>query len=179
MTLYQRIKRILFSLCMLAVAVLFLKYHKEDWAYLAVVGILSTGLLIAAIRYMIYYFTMARHMVGGKIILIEGVIILDFALITFSLANVPRIYILLYLIGVHAFTGAVEILRAMEARRTVASHWRLKFFHGTVNIILAIACLAFIREPETALIIYSLGLMYSAVVRLFDAFRKTAFIVIN
>lgn len=112
-------------------------------------------------------------------ILIQGVIIFDFAIITGSLADVPKIYILLYLIGIHAFSGVVEILRAMEARRTVAGPWKMKFSHGVVNFILAIACLIFIRQSNTALIIYSLGLMYSAVVRLFDAFGKTAFVVVE
>ena len=112
-------------------------------------------------------------------ILIQGVIIFDFAIITGSLADVPKIYILLYLIGIHAFSGVVEILRAMEARRTVDGPWKIKFSHGIVNLILATACLIFIRQSNTALIIYSLGLMYSAVVRLFDAFGKKAFVVIE
>ncbi len=178
MTVYQRIKKILFSLCMLGVALFFI-LKPSDTAYQIVVAILSLGLTIAGIKDIIFYFTMARHMVGGKMILIQGVIIFDFAIITGSLADVPKIYILLYLIGIHAFSGVVEILRAMEARRTVDGPWKIKFSHGIVNLILAIACLIFIRQSNTALIIYSLGLMYSAVVRLFDAFGKKAFVVID
>ena len=178
MTVYQRIKKILFSLCMLGVALFFI-LKPSDTAYQIVVAILSLGLTIAGIKDIIFYFTMARHMVGGKMILIQGVIIFDFAIITSSLTNVPKIYILLYLIGIHAFSGVVEILRAMEARRTVDGPWKIKFSHGIVNLILATACLIFIRQSNTALIIYSLGLMYSAVVRLFDAFGKKAFVVID
>ena len=178
MTIYQRIKKILFSLCMFAVALFFFLYPSDN-AYQIVVGILSVGLAIAGIKDIVFYFTMARHMVGGKMILIQGVIIFDFAMISGSLTDVPKIYILLYLIGIHAFSGAIEIMRAMEARRTVDGPWKIKFSHGIVNLILAIACLIFIRQSNTALIIYSMGLMYSAVVRLFDAFRKKAFVVIE
>ncbi len=163
---------------MIAVALFFILYP-SDKAYEIVVAILSIGLAIAGLKDIIFYFTMARHMVGGKMILIQGVIIFEFGIITGSLANVPKIYILLYLIGIHAFSGVVEVLRAMEARRTVAGPWKRKFSHGIVNFILAIACLVFIRQSNTALIIYSIGLMYSAVVRLFDAFGKTAFVVIE
>ena len=163
---------------MFTVALFFILFP-SDKAYMIVVFILSLGLAIAGIKDIAFYFTMAKHMVGGKMILIQGVIILDFAIITGSLANVPKIYILLYLIGVHAFSGVVEVLRAMEARRAVDGPWKMKFSHGVVNFILAIACLIFIRQSNTALIIYSLGLMYSAVVRLFDAFGKTAFVVIE
>ncbi len=178
MTIYQRIKKILFSICMFAVALFFILFPSDN-AYRIVVSILSLGLAIAGIKDIVFYFTMARHMVEGKMILIQGVIIFDFAIITGSLADVPKIYILLYLIGIHAFSGVVEILRAMESRRTVDGPWKMKFSHGIVNFILAIACLIFIRRSHTALIIYSLGLMYSAVIRLFDAFRKTAFVVIE
>lgn len=178
MTVYQRIKKILFSLVMFGTA-LFFFFNPSDTAYMVIVGILSLGLAIVGIKDIVFYFKMARHMVGGKMILIQGAIIFDFAIITGSLANVPKIYILLYLIGVHAFSGVVEILRAREARNAVDGPWKMKFFHGVVNIILAIACLIFIRQSNTALIIYSLGLMYSAVVRLFDAFRKTTFVVIE
>ena len=178
MTVFQRIKKILFSLCMIAVAVILICFPDDD-TYTIIVAILSLGLAIAGIKDIVFYFTMARHMVGGKMILIQGVIIFDFAIITGSLTNVHRIYILLYLIGVHAFSGVVEVLRAMEARRTVDGPWKLKFSHGIVNFLLAIACLVFIRRSNTALIIYSIGLMYSAVIRLLSAFRKTAFVVIE
>lgn len=104
MTVYQRIRKILFSLIMFAVA-LFFFINPSDDAYRIVVGILSIGLAIAGIKDIVFYFRMARHMVGGKMILIQGVIILDFAIITGSFTNVPKIYILLYLIGIHAFSG--------------------------------------------------------------------------
>ncbi len=176
MTLFQRIKRILFSVCMFAAALFFILNPSDD-TYMIIVGILSIGLAIAGIKDIAFYFTMAKNMVGGKMILIQGVIVLDFAMVTFSLVDVPKFYILLYLIGIHAFSGVVEVLRAMEARRAVDGPWMLKFSHGVVNLILAIACLIFIRRSNTALIIYSIGLMYSAVVRLFDAFARKAFVV--
>ncbi len=160
-------------------AALFFILNPSDEAYMAVVSILSIGLAVTGIKDIVYYYTMAKHMVGGKIILIQGVIILDFAIVTGSLTNVPKIFILMYLIGIHAFSGVVEILRAMEAKRVVEGPWKMKFSHGVVNLVLAIACLIFIRQPNTALIIYSIGLMYSAAVRLFSAFEKTTFVVIR
>ena len=94
MTLFQRIKRVLFSVCMFAAALFFI-LNPSDEAYMAVVSILSIGLAVTGIKDIVYYFTMAKHMVGGKIILIQGVIILDFAIVTGSLTNVPKIFILM------------------------------------------------------------------------------------
>ena len=163
---------------MIAVA-LVLIFNPSDIAYMIILLIMSVALAISGIKDIIFYFTMARHMIGGKMILVQGVIVLDFALLTASLSDVPTIYILLYLIGIHAFSGVVEVLRAMESKKSVEGPWKLKFSHGIINFALAIACLIFIRHSETALIIYSIGLIYSAIVRIFSAFRKTAFILIE
>ena len=178
MTGFQRIRKILFALCMIAVA-LVLIFNPSDIAYMIILLIMSVALAISGIKDIIFYFTMARHMIGGKMILVQGVIVLDFALLTASLSDVPTIYILLYLIGIHAFSGVVEVMRAMESKKSVEGPWKLKFSHGIINFALAIACLIFIRHSETALIIYSIGLIYSAIVRIFSAFRKTAFILIE
>ena len=178
MTLIQRIMHIITGLIMAAVAILFIVYDDDDM-YQVVIFILALGLAIKGIKDIIFYFTMARHMVGGKIILFQGVVTLDFALFTISLSNVPRLYIILYLITVHAFSGVVEILRAMEARRTVDGAWRLKLGHGLVNLALALACLIFVRRTDVVTMIYSLGLLYSGIMRIISGFRRTAFIVIQ
>ena len=175
---FQRIKGVLAGLVMLAVAALLIAYP-YDGKYMIIVGILSLGLTIGGIKNIIFYFRMARHMVGGKLILVQGVIILDLAFLTGSLTTVPRVYILLYLIVMHAFYGIIEVLRAMESKRAVEGPWKLKFGHGLVNFTLSLACLVFIRYPNTAVIIYSLGLIYSAVIRIISSFRRTTFIFIE
>ena len=174
----QRIRKILFNLVVIAFAAYFI-YDPSDDVYKFIVYVLATVMAVKGIRDIFFYFTMARHMVGGRLILFQGVIIFDFALFTASLSDVPKIYILMYLIGIHAFSGIIEILRSREAKRTVAGPWKLKFSHGIVNIALAIACLVFIRYSGTVIIIFGLGLIYSSTVRIISALRKTAFIVIQ
>ena len=96
-----------------------------------------------------------------------------------SLSTVPKMYIFLYLIFVHAFSGVVEILRAMEAKSTVEGPWKLKFIHGLINLAMAMTCLIFIRNQNVSIMIYSIGLIYSAIVRIITAFRRTSFILIQ
>ena len=202
MTVFQRIKEILFALLMILIAYLFYMYETGAFAdrvdaFMAdladiegetieppdaltiILIFLAFGLAIKAIREIIYYFSMARHMVGGKMILFQGVVVLDFALFTASLANIPKAYGLLYLVGIHAFSGVVEILRAMEARRTVEGPWKLKFVHGVIDFLLAALCLIFIRDIGVAVAVYCVGLVYSAIVRIIIALRKTAFVLIE
>ncbi len=178
MNIFQRIKKILLALMMILAALIFL-VSPADAALLTIIVILALGLAAKGIKDIIFYFRMARHMVGGKLILFQGVLVLDFALLTLSFYNIPKIFMLLYLAGVHAFSGVVEILRAMEARRTVDGPWKLKFAHGVVNIALAAVCMIFISNISIAVLIYSAGLVYSAGVMIFDSFRRTSFVLIE
>ncbi|MBO4373793.1 MAG: hypothetical protein J5829_01685 [Lachnospiraceae bacterium] len=178
MTIFQRIKNVFTGLVTLGLGILFIM-ERDNEAYVLIIIALSLGLAVRAVRDIIYYFTMARHMIGGKMILFQGVILLDFALLTASLSDVSKVYILLYLIAIHAFSGMVEILRAMEAKRTVEGPWKIKFSHGIINLLLALACLLFIKNIIAALIIYGIGLVYSGIMRIISAMRRTTFILIG
>ena len=178
MNLFQRIKKIILGLIMLLSALIFLVLP-VDTALLIIISVMAVGLAGNSIKYIIFYFRMAKHMVGGKIILFLGVLVLDFALLTLSFYNIPTVFMLLYLIGVHAFSGAVDVLRAMESRKTVEGPWKLKFAHGLINIALAAVCLVFINSMDVAVIIYCAGLIYSAAVTIISAFRKTSFVLIE
>ena len=122
---------------------------------------------------------MARYMVGGKESLYRGIIFLDFALFTMSLSDVPKVYVLMYLALVHAFSGLVDILRAIEAKRYSSKNWRLKLFHGILNVVVAASCFIFINNPNTSGLVYGLGLVYSGLLRIASAFRRTTFIYIR
>ena len=112
-------------------------------------------------------------------ILFWGVIMVDFAMLTGSLTDVPRFYIMMYLIVAHAFSGVIEVLRAMEAKTQVGGPWKLKFSHGIVNFVIALLCLILIRRVNTAVVIFGLGLMYSGIMQIIGAFRRTTFVLIK
>ena len=141
--------------------------------------ILSFVLTFSGISTLVYYFTMAQFMVNGRYILIKGLIIFDFGLFSGTLINVPNIYILLYLAILHAFSGLVEVLRSMESKKYSAKNWKLKLSHGIVDIIIAVCCIVFFKHEETVGIVYGIGLMYSALMRIITAFRKTTSVYIQ
>jgi uncharacterized membrane protein HdeD (DUF308 family) len=157
---------------------IFLIMDPQD-GYLIVMGLLGLSMTVSAIAELYYYFTMARFMVGGKVSLYRGVILLDFAFITGTIDDLPSFFVLLYLVGIHLFTGLVEFLRANEARRYGAKHWRMKLVHGFVDVVIAIACIIYINNQEIAVIIYSLGVIYSGLVRITSSFKKTAIVYIQ
>ena len=147
--------------------------------FTVVATILSFSLSVCGIRYLVYYFTMARHMVGGKLMLYVSIIALDLGIFTASLLDTPNFYIILYLIGMHAFSGVIDILRGLEARSYGGASWKLSIAHGAVSILIAIACVVFLRSVNVLVYIYAAGLIYSALMRIAAAFRRTAIIYIQ
>ena len=83
MTKMQRVKQVLSALLMMGCCFILIK--EPELGYAIVAMILSVSLLLYAIRCLIYYFTMARHMVGGRSVLYTGIILLDLAV--FTMAN--------------------------------------------------------------------------------------------
>jgi uncharacterized membrane protein HdeD (DUF308 family) len=177
MTNIQKLFTVIKSLLSI-VAGIFMIVDPED-GYLFMVGILAVWLTIYGLKILIYYVTMARFMVGGKMLLLRGLILFDFGIFTTTLSDVPRIYVLLYLAIIHAFSGFVEVLNSNESRRYGARSWKLKCFHGILNVIIAICCFAYSQKANTVVIIYSTGLIYSAIISAISAFRKTTMVYIQ
>lgn len=176
MTIRQRMKQIMVGVIMVLFALLMITFDEK--AYPVIVGVYATALEFMGIRLIWYYFTMARHMVGGRSILCRGVLFVDFGVFTGSLALVPHIYVLLYLAGTLAFSAVVDLLRAKEAKG-IDSPWKLKTLQGGVELLTAIVCLLFMNTPALVVDIYSLGLIFSAITRIVNAFRRMPAVTIS
>lgn len=144
-----------------------------------IILILGLSFLIAGISTIIRYFTMAKHMVGGRLILYYGVIMLDLGIFTTSLTSASKYYIAIYLVGIYLFSGVIHILRGVESRKLEARQWKTTAAEGIVRTVLGLACLFFINSAYILVVIYAAGLFYSAVTRIASAFRKTAVVYIQ
>ena len=176
MTKVQRVENIFISLMMILSAALIL--FIPDLGYPLIAMMIWLSVSVSALRQLVYYFSMARHMVGGRIVLYRALILCDLAAFTGALTSIPRSYLMVYLTVLFGFTGLVDQLRALEARRT-GGPWRFSTFHGGVNILLAVLCLLFFRTGRLVEIIYCISLVPSAALRLVSAFRRTAVIYIS
>ena len=179
MSLMQRVRSIVAALLMIAAAVAMLIYPDNGLAFIAL--ILSVSLTLYGLRTLVYYFSMARHMVGGKRILYRGVIIFDLGIFTLTMVFNHKIYIILYLLAIHAFAGVIDVMRAMEARR-FDGPWRMDMATGVVNVaiaILAVICGFILNNMQDIVYIYASGLIYSAVLKIVNALRKTSIIYIQ
>ncbi len=176
MTKLQRAGQLIWGLCMIIISLILMIVPRQG--YYVVIGILSLVYTVKGINTIIYYFTMARFMVGGKNSLYMGIILLDFGVLTGTLNDVPHYYVLLYLIAIHAFSGVVEILRAFEAKKYGAKSWKLKMAHGILDFVMSAVCIIFMKKLQVAVIVYATALLYSAVLRIISACRKTKMVYI-
>ena len=175
MTSLQRVRTFFESFMMLLCVALLLLLRSDGYRIIGL--IISIGLILGGIRSLVYYFSMARHMVGGRLELFHGIIALDLGMFAYTLTDIPTIYIVLYLLITHLFSGVVDVLRAMEARR-LGSRWRLNIAIGTANILLAFACGFCLHRLSLLTYVYVIGLVYSACLRMAQAFRRSAIIYI-
>ena len=179
MSKIQRIKGILVGIIMLFYALVFLIVPEEGFD--AVASIIALMLLVYGFRMLWYYFTMARHMVGGKSSLYQAVIILDLGLFTGTMASMNSFTILIYLLGVFAFTGFIDILKAFEAKG-IGAAWKSKFISGLISVLFALLILVLgVILGNKDLLVYGFAgaLTYSGVTRIVNVFKRTAIVYIQ
>lgn len=174
----QRIKKFLSGLGMLLGSIILIT-EPEDGYYI-VAFFLSLSMLLSGIRSLVYFYTMARNMVGGKTIFYRALVLIDLGLFTLTAITIPKIYLICHLLISHAFSGMVDMLKAIEDKKLQASSWQMSFICGMGNLLTAAAAFICILNNSTELVmdIYCAGLAYSAVMNMAASFRKTAIIYI-
>lgn len=180
MSSFQRIKSIALGILMILFALVMFLIPEEG--YDTVTVLISLSLMLYGVKLLYFYFSMARHMIGGKIMLYQAIIVLDLSLFTMSMASMSSFTIIIYLLGIFGFAGAIDILRAFEAKSNGYKHWKLKFLTGCICVVFVIimAVLGLIFK-NTAILVYGycISLLYSGVVRIVTALRKTAMVYIQ
>ena len=180
MTKLGRILSVISALFMIAIAILMF-YLDAMHGLRLVLLVIQAGMTLRGLQVIIYYFSMARHMVGGKNVLFRGMIFLDLGVLAGAIFEHPAAYILIYISLLHIFNGLVSVLRANESRKIGAS-WKLKMAYGVTNILLALVvviCGIVFGRLRITVWIYSIGLIYSSILRIISSLRKTEIVYIQ
>ena len=96
MSKFKRIRDVILGVFMILLALLMILLPENSLGI--VVLILTVSMFAYGFRLLWFYFTMSRHMVGGKATLYRAIIVLDLALFLVSAAALSRIIVLIYLI---------------------------------------------------------------------------------
>ena len=165
-----KIGTIIFGAVQIILSILLILLPK--YGYYIIAAILGISLTLYGVRNLIYYVSMARHMVGGRMILYFGLLIFDAGALILALSDIPPFYIMIYLIVIRALTGAIDILRALEQKKMEIPAWKGMLVSGIIHILTAVVCMVFIKSTNIAVYIYAAGLIYSAVSRIIRAVRS-------
>lgn len=170
-----RFRNLILGIIMLVFAMVLLIWPQFGTPMIMLVA--GIGLLIYGIYSLIFYCTMAVHMVGGKRILFRSVLLLDLGVFMLSSYRGSERLILLYLLVLLAAYGAIDLVRALEFRKEKAA-WRVRAASGVLCIVIMIAAFVFRKNPNTLVYIFCLGLISAALGKIASVFRKTAVIYI-
>ena len=170
MSLVKKILTLITSLLMIIVAVGLV--IEPEIGYYIMISILIGVLLVKSIQSVWYYFSMARHMVGGLFYFYQAVLFVDLTLAAPILLIAPRWIVALYLNGLIAFSGVLDILRATDQKKMQWPQWKLRMVLGLSKVLFAIVAMVAMRSPEMLTRIYSFVLVYTAIMRVMSALRS-------
>ena len=177
MTNLQRARELLGGLLMLAGGIVVVCQPEIGVMFIVLIVVVTT--ILKGAGSLLYYITMARHMVGGKLQLYKGIILLDVGMFFLSQDDMPMIYLVLYLLIANMISGVIGILGANEARQMESGRWRIKMAIGAADVLFGLASIFCLGRPNILVYIYSAGLIYSAVLRIISAFRRSAIVYIQ
>ena len=180
MSRFQRVRSFILGILYLVISLLLLLLPKDSYGVITL--IISFMLLFYSISQLIYYASMARHMVGGKIILCEAIILLDLGLFIYSLYDDKSLTILIFLLIIYAFSGFVDILRAFEEKKNGSHHWIRKLVIGLAMVIFALALVIIGLIMKNTIILkygFCLSVAYAGIRKIITAFKHTAIVYIQ
>ena len=171
----SRIKNLIIAAVMIVFAGVMLAWPQFGTPMIMLV--VGLYLLFYGIYSLIFYFTMAIHMVDGKRVFYRGILLLDLGVFMLSAYRGSERLVFLYLMLMLAASGAIDLVRALDFRKQGES-WKFRAVMGVVCILLLISAFIYRKEPTTLTYMYCIGMFVSAINRVVSAFRTTAIVYI-
>ena len=136
-------------------------------------------LTIYGIKYLIYYITQAQHMVGGKWFLLIGLILFDLGSFASMLIDQARAILIIYVAGAHLIAAVLNIIRTVGNKKDSNPSWKIDLAQGIGNFTQVVLCLVFINHISIPVYIYCIGCIYTSILMIVSACRKTAIVYVQ
>ena len=169
MTAGKRITDILFGLLTIILGLLLFFLPKEG--IYVVLLVLAIIFIVYGVKYIIYFCQMARHMVGGQLMLIMGILLVLIGFFALSLNKFPQKTIMTVLAVTLLIYGVIGILRAIEAKKGGAKKWRFKLFSGVIPVLLGIICIIFSTSDIAMTYVFAIAIILLSISRISNALR--------
>ena len=172
MTLMRRIVNIIIGLVTIAFA--FLTFFLGRNGLLVVMFIFEIGLFGYGVYMIFYYLLMARHMVGGQLMLFLGLFTFGLSLVALKITEVPEKGLAVLVGFALLLAGGMDVVRSFEIKtRGSETSWRFTRVTGIIEMLLALFSLIMgLINPAWTAYILGASLLYSGVSRIIAALRR-------
>lgn len=139
------------------------------------------GLMLTCygLKYLIYYITHAQHMVGGKRLLLVGLVLLDTGVFATLLTEQAQAILIIYVVAAHLVASILNFARAFSNKGDGNPGWKIDLAQGIGNVAQVALCLIFINWVEVPVFIYCGGVIYSAVLKIIQSCKRTAIVYVQ
>ncbi|MCQ2564255.1 MAG: DUF308 domain-containing protein [Clostridia bacterium] len=173
----QKIENFVVGLFMSVVALIIMLVPEDGYIIAGIM--MGCGIILYGAKSIIYYLFMARHMVGGRKILFNGIVITDFGIVALLLITQPQKILMIYLIAIYLLYGLIAILRARDIKKQGGKHWLRKLTLGLVAVCIGILCFVFVDSADLVVIFYGIALLIYSIGKIVSAFAKNQMIYIQ
>jgi len=173
----KRVWNILVAIFMIQSALLLMLIPEEAFLLIAVfVGLMLT---FRGIKFLFYYGTHAKHMIGGKKILLVGLLMFDAGVFSTALLDQAQIIMIFYVVAIHLVAAVLNFARAVSNKGDGNSGWKIDLAQGIGNIAQVVLCMIFAGFVEIPVFIYCAGVIYSAILKIIASCKKTAIVYVQ
>ena len=140
---------------------------------------LGLDLTFFGLKYIFYYLTHAQHMVGGKRIMLIGLLLFDAGAFSTLLIDQAQAILVIYVVAGHFIAAVINIIRTIGNKKDLNPGWKIDLAQFIGNIAQVVLCLVFIKYVEIPVFIYSIGVIYTSVLKIISSFKRTAIVYVQ
>lgn len=150
-----------------------------DIAYKVLALGIGMTLVYYGVRYIIYYVTNAQHMVGGKWFMLIGIILFDMGVFAAVIFDRAQRLTLIYIICTLLIAAVLGAIRTVGDKKDNNPRWKISLAQSIAGFIQVILSVIFINDSMIPLYLYCVYAIYTAVLMIISAFKKTAIVYVQ
>lgn len=139
----------------------------------------SIMLIFYGLKFILFYITHASHMVNGKWFLVLGLVLFDVGVFASLMQNQSKLLMIIYIAGAHLIGAILRLIRAVGNKKDNNPGWIIDCMQSIGNFIQVAVCIIFSQYVEVPVFIYCSGLIYSAILSIIQACKRTAIVYVQ
>lgn len=177
MTKVRRIFKIIGAVLLIHIALFLMLIPQIALQLIAVM--FSVILIFYGLKFILFYITHASHMVNGKWFILLGLLLFDIGVFASLMQNQSKLITIVYIAGAHLVGAILRLIRAVGNKKDNNPGWIIDCMQSIGNFIQVAVCIIFSQYVEVPVFIYCSGLIYSAILQIIQACKRTAIVYVQ